>query len=177
MTRELLILRHAKSAWDTPAETDYDRPLNGRGKRDAPRVGGWLRDQGLHPDHVVASPARRARQTARRACKVLDFDRDAIDWQPDVYLADVPTLLDVLAGCPATARRVLLIGHNPGLEELLAFLVAPLAPPPDGKRLPTATVARLDLPDDWTRLGRGCGTLLAWMRPRDLPVADGVPAP
>ena len=79
MSRELLILRHAKSAWDTPAETDFDRPLNGRGKRDAPRIGAWLMAQALLPDHVIASPARRARQTTRRVCKELGLDASKVD--------------------------------------------------------------------------------------------------
>ncbi len=169
MSRELLILRHAKSAWDTPAATDFDRPLNRRGKRDAPRIGAWLYEQGYLPDHVVASPARRARQTVRRVCKALGIDPGGIDWQERVYLAGLPTLLEVLSGCPSTARRVLLVGHNPGLEELLEYLGGTLLdPPPGGKRLPTATVARLALPDDWGRLASGCGRLLAWIRPRDL---------
>ncbi len=170
MPRELLILRHAKSAWDTPAASDFDRPLNGRGKRDAPRMGAWLLAQELVPDHVIASPARRARQTARRVCKALGRDPDGVAWQPRLYLADVPTLLEALAGCPADASRVLLVGHNPGLEELLEYLGGTrLEPPPGGKRLPTATVARLALPDDWTHLAAGQGELLAWVRPRDLP--------
>jgi phosphohistidine phosphatase len=172
MHRELLILRHAKSAWDTPAATDYDRPLNGRGKRDAPRMGAWLHAQGLVPDHVVASPARRARQTARRACKALGLDPEQVDWQTRLYLADLSTLLAVLADCPGDARRVLLVGHNPGLEELLVYLGGhDLPPPPGGKRLPTATVARLDLPEDWADLAAGSGELRAWVRPRDLPEA------
>lgn len=170
MSRELLILRHAKSAWDTPAETDYDRPLNGRGKRDAPRMGAWLLAQELVPDHVLASPARRARQTTRRVCKALGLNPERVDWQERIYLAGVPTLLDALAGCPTDVTRVLLVGHNPGLEELLEYLGGfDLPPPPGGKRLPTATVARLVLPDDWSHLAAGCGELLTWMRPRDLP--------
>jgi phosphohistidine phosphatase len=165
--RELLLLRHAKSAWDAPAATDLERPLSDRGKRDAPRIGGWLQARGLQPDHVVASPARRARQTARRVCRVLGCP--AIDWQPRAYLASLPTLLTLLADCPAPARRVLLVGHNPGLEELLAYLCGPELPAPaDGKRLPTATLARIALPDDWGVLERDCGRLLAWIRPRDL---------
>ena len=172
MPRELLILRHAKSAWDTPAASDYERPLNGRGKRDAPRIGAWLCAQGLLPDHVLASPARRARQTTRRVCKALGLDPDRVTWQPQLYLANVPTLLEALAGCPADAMRVLLVGHNPGLEELLEYLGGvDLPPPPGGKRLPTATVARLVLPADWTHLAAGAGELLAWVRPRDLPEA------
>ena len=171
--RELLILRHAKSAWDTPAASDFDRPLNGRGKRDAPRIGHWMADQGLVPDHVVASPARRARATARRVCRELGLDPDAIDWQQRAYLANLPTLLGLLAECPAAAGRVLLVGHNPGLEELLEYLAGDdLGEPPGGKRLPTATVARLALPADWDRLEAGCGRLLSWTRPRDLPVEE-----
>lgn len=167
--RELLILRHAKSAWDSPAATDFERPLNGRGKRDAPRIGTWLLAQGLQPDHVVASPARRARQTVRRVCRALGRDPASVDWQPRIYLASLPTLLTVLADCPVAARRVLLVGHNPGLEELLEYLGGPGLPPAaDGKRLPTATLARVALPNDWAALGPGSGRLLAWLQPRDL---------
>ncbi|MDX1593574.1 MAG: histidine phosphatase family protein [Gammaproteobacteria bacterium] len=170
MTRELLILRHAKSAWDTPAKRDFDRPLNGRGKRDAPRVGAWLGDRGLVPDHIVASPARRARQTVRRACEAMGIDTGRVDWQERIYLAEIPTLLRVLEACPPTANRVLLVGHNPGLEELLTYLGGVQLPLPDGgKRLPTATLARLALPDDWSSLKAGHGELLDWVRPRDLP--------
>ncbi|HEY5790212.1 MAG TPA: histidine phosphatase family protein [Gammaproteobacteria bacterium] len=170
MTRELLILRHAKSDWNTAAASDFERPLNDRGKRDAPRVGAWLAAQGWLPDHVVASPAKRAKATARKVCQELGVDPDAIDWQPRAYLADVPTLLSLLARCPVAAERVLLVGHNPGLEELLATLVGEtLALPADGKLLPTAAVARLALAQEWAGLRPGCAELLALVRVRDLP--------
>jgi phosphohistidine phosphatase len=165
-----LILRHAKSAWDSGAASDFERPLNGRGKRDALRVGRWLADPARCPDRIVASSARRARQTAWRIAEALGVPRTEIDLQRRLYLAGCDTLLDILAACPAHCARVLLVGHNPGLESLLARLVdARLPQPADGKLLPTAAVAHLRLPDDWSWLAPGCAELLAMTRPRDLP--------
>ncbi|QIK39198.1 histidine phosphatase family protein [Caldichromatium japonicum] len=167
MSRELLLLRHAKSDWDSGAASDFDRPLAKRGKKDAPNVGTWLYHEGLVPDYVISSPTKRARQTAIRVCKRLDFKKGQIVWEPRVYEADVRTLLDVLAKCPRQAGIVLLIGHNPGLEELLLYLVGDeVEPPADGKLLPTATVARLEMPEDWTSLPAGCAHLVSITRPR-----------
>lgn len=169
MPRELLILRHAKSDWDSSSCVDFDRPLAKRGKRDAPKVGAWLYREGLVPDHVVSSPAERARQTAAKVCKCLDFSKKRITWDASIYEAGIPELLTVLAHCPNEATTVLLIGHNPGLEWLLRHLVGEdLEPPQDGKLLPTATVARIEMPDDWVALGPGSGQLVSITRPRAL---------
>ena len=78
-------MRHAKSDWGTPGERDLDRPLAKRGQRDAPRMGKWLRAQGLVPDLVLASPARRAQETASKVCKALDIGTQAIQWEPRIY--------------------------------------------------------------------------------------------
>lgn len=167
MPRELLLLRHAKSDWDAGVESDFDRPLAKRGKKDAPAVGAWLYREGLVPDYVISSPAKRARQTATRVCKGLDFKKSQIVWDPRIYEADVETLLRVLADCPAQARLVLLVGHNPGLEELLRYLAGDeIETPEDGKLLPTATVARLEMPEDWRGLQAGCAHLVSITRPR-----------
>lgn len=168
MERELLILRHAKSDWGTPGLGDFDRPLNGRGKEDAPRVGRWIAAQGLQPDYVVSSPAHRARSTARKVARQCGFRRSAIDYRPRLYLADLPALLGVLRGAPELAQRVMLVGHNPGLEMLLLYLAGHVPEPADGKLLPTATLARLALPADWSELESGCGRLLELVRPRGL---------
>jgi phosphohistidine phosphatase len=169
MARELLLLRHAKSDWASAAASDFDRPLARRGKAEAPGVGRWLRRQDLVPDHVVSSPARRARQTARRVCEGLSFDPGRVAWDSAVYEAELHGLLAVLARCPPGARRVMLVGHNPGLEDLLAHLWGEATVvPEDGKLLPTATVARLELPDDWSALARGAGRLLSVTRPREM---------
>jgi phosphohistidine phosphatase len=169
MPRELLILRHAKSDWDSVATGDFDRPLAKRGKSDAPKVGAWLYREGLVPDLVVSSPAERAKQTAAKVCKCLDIKKKQIVWDPDIYEAEVPRLLSVLSRCPADAATVLLIGHNPGLEQLLMHLVGEdLEIPDDGKLLPTATVARLEMPDVWDSLPCGSAQLVSITRPRNL---------
>jgi phosphohistidine phosphatase len=169
MTRELMILRHAKSDWASEAESDFERPLSGRGKREAPRVGDWLRHASLAPDRVVSSPARRARQTATAVCKVLGVPKGAITWEPAIYEASREALLGVLANCPPEAARVLLIGHNPGLDELLEYLCGePPSLTEDGKRLTTAALARLAMPADWQGPLAGAATLLTLLRPRDI---------
>ena len=169
MSRSLLLLRHAKSAWDTEATTDFARPLNKRGKRDAPRIGRWLRQQGLIPDYVVSSPAERAKQTALKVCHGLDLEEERLHWEPRIYEAPPGELLQVLADCPETARTVLLVGHNPGLELLLRYLCDSAPVPADGKLLPTATVAQLTMPADWRQLVPHCARLLAIIRPASLP--------
>jgi phosphohistidine phosphatase len=169
LSRELLVLRHGKSAWDTGAPTDFERPLAPRGKRDAPRMGRWLDAQGLKPDHVVSSPARRARQTARRVAKALDLDREEISYDERVYESGLYDLLAVLAECPAGCRRVLLVGHNPGLEILVEHLGgSAVTIPEDGKLLPTATVAHLRMPTDWSTIGTGAAELVSVTRPKEL---------
>lgn len=169
MNRELLLLRHAKSSWNDSAVADFDRPLNKRGRRDAPRIGQWLHRHRLDPDTVLASPALRARQTALRACPELGFNPAAIRWERAIYDASVDDLLGVLGNCPPEAARVLLIGHNPGLDQLLLWLCPTIAIPPDGKLLPTAAVARIALSDDWNALCHGGGRLLALQHPQSLP--------
>ena len=170
MSRELLILRHAKSAWDTGAPTDFERPLAPRGRRDAPRVGEWLRRHGLRPDHVVSSPAERARQTVLAVCAALDFDAAVICWEPRIYHGSTSDLLQALRDSPEDAKRVLIAGHNPGLESLLLQLCArgSLRIPPNGKLMPTAAVARLEIPVPWGKLASGAARLLSLTRPRDL---------
>jgi phosphohistidine phosphatase len=169
MPRELLILRHAKSDWDSGAASDFDRPLNRRGKNDAPRVGAWLYREGLVPDHVISSPAERARQTAVKVCKGLELSKKQIVWNPEIYEADLSGLLAVLARCPSDARTVLLVGHNPGLESLVQYLAGDdLEGVKDGKLLPTATVARLEMPDDWSKLERGCAQMVSVTSPKGI---------
>jgi phosphohistidine phosphatase len=168
MPRLLLVMRHAKSDWDSGAASDFDRPLARRGKKDAPRMGAWLKHEGLVPDLVVSSPARRARQTVKRVCQEAGCDSDRIVWDAEIYGGGISGLLGVLERCPPSAARVLLVGHNPGLEDMVTFLDAAVEPPPDGKLLPTGAVARMEMPDDWSELSRGDARLLGVQRPKDL---------
>jgi len=167
--RRLLIMRHAKSDWGTPGDRDFDRPLAKRGQRDAPRMGEWLLAQGLVPDLVLASPARRAQETASKVCKVLDIGKQTVHWEPRIYDATRADLIEVLADCPTDRRLVLLVGHNPGLEELLEYLVRGSGTLPAGdKTLPTAAVASVRVKADWRKLTAGSGRIERWMCPRGL---------
>ena len=169
MTHELLVLRHAKSAWDTGARTDFERPLSKRGRRDAPRMGRFLAGEGLVPDHVVSSPAERARQTVLAVCTELGFDEAAIRWDERVYHATTGALMDVLAESPASASRVLIAGHNPGLEMLVQTLCRERVPMPhDYKLMPTAAVAHLEIDCPWSEIDGGVANLLSLTRPKSL---------
>lgn len=169
MPRQLLVLRHAKSAWDTGAPTDFDRPLAKRGRKDAPRMGEWLRDTGLVPDHVVSSPANRARETTAMVCNTLGFATARVVWDGRIYEGTVGALLEVLADCPATAPTTLLVGHNPGLEMLVRWLGGDAVRTPlEGKLLPTAAVARVKMPESWSALGPGAAKVVSIMWPKQL---------
>ncbi len=169
MSRELLILRHAKSAWDTDAATDFERPLAKRGKKASPRVGRFLFQQGLVPDFVVSSPAMRARQTVIAVCGQMGISPDQISWDDRIYGGWTTSLVSVLTDCPNDTRRVLIAGHNPGLETLLQYLCHHrVSIPADGKLLPTAAVAHLQIDSEWSNLDSGVARLLSITRSRSL---------
>ncbi len=169
MSRELLILRHAKSAWDTDAPTDFERPLAKRGRKAAPRVGRWLLQQGLIPDYVVSSPAARAKQTVVAVCDQLNIEHEKLNWDQRIYGGGTASLVSVLRESPGNANRILIAGHNPGLEMLLQYLCRSDVPfPRDGKLMPTAAVAHLQILSDWENLDRGEAGLLSITRARSL---------
>ena len=147
MSRQLLMLRHAKSDWNVDT-VDFDRPLNKRGEKAAGIMGKWMRKQGLIPDWIISSPARRAQQTIRKVCKTMGIKPDAINFHDGLYQADVRMLLKALAECPRHTERVLLVGHNPELEALLDYLLDSIDMPEDGKLMATATLARLKMPEE-----------------------------
>lgn len=167
---ELLILRHAKSAWNTDAPTDFERPLNKRGRVDAPRMGRHLAEQGLVPDYVVSSPAMRARQTVIAVCAPLGITEEQIHWDPRIYHASTGALMDVLNESPKKAQRVMIAGHNPGLEMLVRTLSRERVPmPADYKLMPTAAVAHLSFDGDWSDLDGDTAELLSLTRVKSLP--------
>lgn len=169
MNRQLLVLRHGKSDWDVDV-SDFDRPLKKRGKKAAQRMGAWLREQNLVPDYIVSSPAERAKNTAVILAKVMGLTAKQINYDSRIYAAVLSDLKAVLSDCPAKARRVMLVGHNPGLEELLIYLSKDTIPfPDDGKLLPTATLAVLKMPDNWKPQLKKSAELVSITRPSELP--------
>ena len=169
MSRELLILRHAKSSWNSDAATDFDRPLSKRGRRDAPKVGRFLLAQDLVPDFVVSSPAERARQTVIGVCAEMGIGPEQVNWDSRIYHGYAGSLLSVLNDSPDEAKRVLIAGHNPGLEILLQNLCNHKVPMPDDyKLMPTAAVAHLEILSEWKDLEGGLARLVSLTRARSL---------
>ncbi|PKM10359.1 MAG: phosphohistidine phosphatase [Gammaproteobacteria bacterium HGW-Gammaproteobacteria-10] len=167
MNRELLLLRHGKSDWTNDC-CDFDRPLKKRGQKASFRIGEWLLEQNLVPDWVVSSPAARAALTTENVCRAIKLPNKLINFDERIYQADVDSLKNVLADCPSDKQRVLLVGHNPELERLLNYLVGAVNVPEDGKLLPTATLARLRMPEDWRKLDLHGAKLLSVTRAKSL---------
>src|SRR5437870_2049014 len=115
--KSVLVLRHAKSSWKHPELADQDRPLNKRGKRDAPRMGRILKKERLVPDIIISSTAVRARATAEAVAKASGYQRD-ITFNRSLYAAGPQAYIDALHDLDDNVR-VLIVGHNPGLEELV----------------------------------------------------------
>jgi len=159
----LSILRHAKSSWKDDSLADHDRPLNKRGLRDAPRMGELLREQGLVPEAIVSSTARRARETALAVAAATGFPDD-VRFTRSLYGATPSACLEVLGELPDTTAHALLVGHNPTLEELVTVLVG------EHHVMPTAALAVVELPiASWRDLeGAPRGSLRALWRPREL---------
>ncbi|MEO0440815.1 MAG: histidine phosphatase family protein [Pseudomonadota bacterium] len=170
--KKLYLLRHAKSSWDDQVARDFDRPLNDKGKRAAATIGTYVKREKLNFDLVLASPAVRVIETLENfeeACGL------AIEpqWDRRIYLASSVTLIDVLRGADDNAVSVLMVGHNPGLEDLVFDLV-----PDDGSsaardevetKYPTAALAELRLEvENWEDVADNCGSLERFTRPRDL---------
>jgi phosphohistidine phosphatase len=168
--KTLTLLRHAKSGWDDPIARDFDRPLNPRGRRAARTVAAEMRRLGLRFDRVVASPARRVVETLDQVAQVFGPLEPAYDQR--AYLATPETLIELVRETPEEAGRLLLVGHNPGLESLALALTGGRGSPLRDEialKYPTATVAEIALPAErWRDVREGSGEISRFIRPRDL---------
>lgn len=166
--KRLYLLRHAKSSWKALDVPDHDRALAPRGRRAATAIAGHLREQGIEPELVLCSTARRARETFERIEPALGTP--VVRFEPELYGASAGTLLDQLHGVGNAVGSVMLIGHNPGLQ-LLALDLA--RPAPRVRELeakyPTAGLATLAFPaTSWRALARGTAELVGFVLPRKL---------
>lgn len=144
--KTVLILRHAKSSWDNMHQQDHERPLNQRGKRAAPRMGQLILEQQLTPDTIISSTAQRARETVEAVASNCDFPGEIV-YNDNLYLAPPTVYLDVLAALPDQCQRILFVGHNPGMEQLVSQVSGrPVT-------MPTAALAHLQWEiDSWQQL-------------------------
>jgi phosphohistidine phosphatase len=164
----LSLLRHAKSGWDDPALPDFDRPLNARGREAARAMGRAMRALGLGYDRILASPAARVTGTIDELAQSYGPIRPVYDER--LYLAPPETLIEMVRATDDAHGRLLLVGHNPGMERL-ALLLSRGGPLHEAVALkyPTGALAEIALPvDHWRDVAESSGTLARFLRPRDL---------
>lgn len=141
--KTLFILRHAKSSWDNPDLRDYDRPLNKRGKKDAPRMGKYLKKANLIPDRILSSSAKRARKTAKRFAKACGYTGKIIKLD-SFYHAPVGIYFETLQTLPDKYKNIMVVGHNPTMEQLVHHITGQY------QQMPTTALAHITLPiDNW----------------------------
>jgi len=170
--KTLGLFRHAKSDWGDARARDFDRPLNKRGLKGARIMGEHIRNSGRRFDRIFASPAVRVSETIENAAKAWGAASFPVEWDRRIYLATSDGLMDLLRDLEGDPGAVLMIGHNPGLEDLIFDLV------PEGssplreiveEKFPTATYAVVELDiESWDDIDAGCGRLVEITRPRDL---------
>lgn len=159
----LLLLRHAKSSWKDESISDFDRPLNERGKKAAQAIGRYIRKQKIMPDLVLSSPAVRARETTGIITTTAKLTAE-IRYDQRIYEADPPRLVQVLSQLEDTFSSVLLVGHNPGIEDLLSLLTG------SSQHMPTAALAKIRLEGvgDWSEISQAKAMLELMIKPRDI---------
>lgn len=144
--KTLTIVRHAKSSWKDASLRDRDRPLNKRGKRDAPEMGQRIHEAGIRPSLIISSPAVRAWKTAEAVADAISYPREFLQQERALYLASVDRILDVIVAQDNRFNNLLLVAHNPGLTDFANFLVPGLT-----INLPTAGVVSVEIDqDDWS---------------------------
>jgi len=166
--KRIYLLRHAKSSWKDTSLPDHDRPLTGRGRRASKAIARDLRDQGIEPELVLCSSARRARETLDGLEPALGTSTVRVE--DDLYAASAGALLDRLRSVADTVESVMLIGHNPGLQDLALALARPSPTQQElATKYPTGALATLAFPaSSWRGLNRESAELVALVRPRDL---------
>jgi phosphohistidine phosphatase len=160
--KQLFICRHAKSSWKHPELTDFDRPLNNRGKEDTPKMGSILADKGVRPDLILTSPANRAKTTARIIADALNYPLADILEIAGIYLADTRTLINILSNFPNNINSIMIFGHNPGLTDLANLLGTFYI-----DNMPTCSIVALQFDmNDWSKLKSEKGDLIFFEYPK-----------
>lgn len=163
--KQLLLIRHGKSAWDVPGADDHARPLNDRGERDAPNMAAALRQRGVSPDAILSSTAVRAISTAKLLSQGLGFAESQIVQDDGLYLAPPARIIQSVQQCDESAKTLLVFGHNPGMHEAAIMLTQD----PALQTFPTLCVARIEFDVDyWGEVEAGGGLLLETFSPKTL---------
>jgi len=173
--KRLLLLRHAKSSWSDPRQADFDRPLNPRGKKACERMGPFLRARIRPPDCILCSPAVRTRETWERIAPMTGWSNPELRFETGLYAASTAAIRDILAALPDTVESVLVIGHNPALQDLAISLIGRGRAEQIEKlaeKLPTCGFVEMEAEvDSWSDMTPGRARLLRFATPRRLPAA------
>ena len=160
--KTLFLVRHAKSSWKDPTLADRDRPLNKRGKRDAPRMGQRLKARKVLPEVLISSPAVRARKTANKIASQIGFSKDLIEVDESLYQGGTTGMLKVIRGISDEAGTAMLFGHNPGTTDLVNYLAHA-----DIDNVPTCGIAEIRfVADSWNDVVSGGGRLVDFDYPK-----------
>lgn len=175
-SKQLLLLRHAKSDWHSNALGDFERPLSARGRRDAPKMGRWLAENGGPPERIIASPAVRTTETIELVCAALgagaragdeaDGESDRVIYDRRLYHGTPGQIREIAAAQLESFERVLMVAHNPGMELALLAYCPAAEPFADGKLMPTCALAVIEFDGDAGDVG--VGKLRALVRPSEL---------
>ncbi len=159
--KTLFLLRHAKSSWSEPDLADFERPLNGRGKKAAPFMGELMEQNGFVPQIILSSPAMRAKTTAELVRKAGNLIAEIL-FEHRIYESSPHTLSHVVSVTDDAYDSAMLVGHNPGIEGFIRFLTG------DIELMPTAALAVIDLNiDSWSSINDGVGKLNKIFRPKE----------
>ncbi len=160
--KTLLLLRHAKSSWKDTSVKDFDRPLNQRGLKAAPAIGRLMRKRKLQPELVLSSPAERARQTTQLVLEAAGLKTE-VRYDERIYEASAARLFEIVSQIDEEAGMVMMVGHNPGFEELLEALTG------EARSLSTAALACIELDiERWNKVKAGENQLAWLVRPKEL---------
>ncbi len=160
--KTLLLLRHAKSSWKNTSVKDFDRPLNQRGLKAAPAIGRLMRKRKLQPELVLSSPAERARQTTQLVLEAAGLKTE-VRYDERIYEASAARLFEIVSQIDEEAGMVMMVGHNPGFEELLEALSG------EARSLSTAALACIELDiERWSKVRAGENQLAWLVRPKEL---------
>ena len=158
----LYLIRHAKSSWKDLSLRDYDRPLNSRGKRDAPFMGQKLHELNFIPDYVISSPAKRAKLTAIEICNAISYPLNEIIWEQKIYGASCSCLLNIMTNINGDKKTVCIFGHNPTLTDFCNYLSGS-----DIYNIPTCGIAEISFDTDhWSNISKELGELKRFDYPK-----------
>ncbi len=162
--KTLYLIRHAKSDWSNPGLKDFDRPINSRGERVAPKMGRELFAKGVQPDYICCSPSKRTRQTVAYICEGIRFNEEDVDYKEEVYEASTGAMLRVINAISDEHNSAMIVGHNPSTSYIAEYLTDEIL-----NNIPTCGVLKINFEiESWKHVSKSTGILEWYIYPKDL---------